>query len=153
MNYPKADLAKRCVAALIDAAVCCILIWIIPFLGWLVAAAYALVKDALVFELTKDAKWKNRSIGKKLMGLQVANLGGGDVNMLLSAKRNITLAIGSIIAVVPFVGLVIGGPIGGVLALIEVLLVLTDPGGRRLGDKFANTQVVLAEEAQAAAKP
>lgn len=148
MNYPKADLVKRFVAALIDGLIGSVPAYIIPILGGLVGAVYTLTKDALVFELTKDAQWKSRSIGKKLMGLQVVNLGGGDVDMTVSVKRNITLAIGSMIAIVPVLGWVVGGVVGGVLALIEILLVLADANGRRLGDKFANTQVIAVEEPQ-----
>ncbi|MEW6227992.1 MAG: RDD family protein [Bacillota bacterium] len=152
MNYPKADLVKRFVAALIDGLIGSVPAFIVPILGGLVGAAYTLTKDALVFELTKDVQWKNRSIGKKLMGLQVVNLGGGDVDMTVSVKRNITLAIGSIVAIVPVLGWVVGGVVGGVLGLIEILLVLADAGGRRLGDKFANTQVIMVEEPQPSSK-
>lgn len=152
MNYPRADLVKRFVAAFIDGLIGSVPGLIIPILGWLVGAAYMLTRDALVFELTKDAQWKNRSIGKKLMGLQVVKLGGGDVDMTLSVKRNITLAIGSIIAIVPVLGWVVGGVVGGVLALIEILLVLADANGRRLGDKLADTQVIVVEEPQPSSK-
>ncbi|MDI6638287.1 MAG: RDD family protein [Bacillota bacterium] len=148
MNYPKADLGKRFVAALIDGVIAGILTVVIPILGGLLGAAYTLTKDALMFQLTKDAQWKNRSVGKKVMGLQVVNLGGGDVDMTISLKRNVTLAIGSLLAAIPLLGLLVAPLIGGVLALIEIVLVLTDAAGRRLGDKWANTQVIAVEEPQ-----
>ncbi|MEW6104946.1 MAG: RDD family protein [Bacillota bacterium] len=146
MNYPKADLGKRFVAALIDGVIAGILTVVIPILGGLLGAAYTLTKDALMFQLTKDAQWKNRSVGKKVMGLQVVNLGGGDVDMTISLKRNVTLAIGSLLAAIPLLGLLVAPLIGGVLGLIEIVLVLTDAAGRRLGDKWANTQVIAVEE-------
>ncbi|NLG79689.1 MAG: RDD family protein [Firmicutes bacterium] len=148
MNYPKADLGKRFVAALIDGVIAGILTVVIPILGGLLGAAYTLTKDALVFQLTKDAQWKNRSVGKKVMGLQVVNLGGGDVDMTISLKRNVTLAIGSLLAAIPLLGLLVAPLVGGVLGLIEIVLVLTDAAGRRLGDKWANTQVIAVEEPQ-----
>lgn len=148
MNYPKADLGKRFVAALIDGVIAGILTVVIPILGGLLGAAYTLTKDALMFQLTKDAQWKNRSVGKKVMGLQVVNLGGGDVDMTISLKRNVTLAIGSLLAAIPLLGLLVAPLVGGVLGLIEIVLVLTDAAGRRLGDKWANTQVIAVEEPQ-----
>jgi len=148
VNYPKADLGKRFVAALIDGVIAGILTVVIPILGGLLGAAYTLTKDALVFQLTKDAQWKNRSVGKKVMGLQVVNLGGGDVDMTISLKRNVTLAIGSLLAAIPLLGLLVAPLVGGVLGLIEIVLVLTDAAGRRLGDKWANTQVIAVEEPQ-----
>lgn len=148
MNYPKADLGKRFVAALIDGVIAGILTVVIPILGGLLGAAYTLTKDALMFQLTKDAQWKNRSVGKKVMGLQVVNLGGGDVDMTISLKRNVTLAIGSLLAAIPLLGLLVAPLVGGVLGLIEIILVLTDAAGRRLGDKWANTQVIAVEEPQ-----
>ena len=148
VNHPKADLGKRFVAALIDGVIAGILTVVIPILGGLLGAAYTLTKDALMFQLTKDAQWKNRSVGKKVMGLQVVNLGGGDIDMTISLKRNVTLAIGSLLAAMPLLGLLVAPLVGGVLGLIEIVLVLTDAAGRRLGDKWANTQVIAVEEPQ-----
>ncbi|MGE5588561.1 MAG: RDD family protein [Clostridia bacterium] len=146
MSHPKADLGKRFVAALIDGVISGILAVVIPVLGGLLGAAYTLTKDALVFQLTKDAQWKNRSVGKKLMGLQVANLAGGDVDMPISLKRNVTLAVGPLLAAIPLLGLLVAPLVGSILALIEIVLVLTDADGRRLGDRWANTQVIAAPE-------
>ncbi|MCR4402705.1 MAG: RDD family protein [Firmicutes bacterium] len=146
MSHPKADLGKRFLAALIDGVISGVLSMVIPVLGGLLGAAYTLTKDALVFQLTKDTQWKNKSIGKKLMGLQVANLAGGDVDVSMSVKRNVTLAVGPLFAALPPLGFLLAPLIGGILGFIEVVLVLTDADGRRLGDRWANTQVVLAPE-------
>jgi len=148
VNYPKADLGKRFVAALVDGVIAAILGLGIPILGGLLGAAYTLTKDALMFQLTKDPQWKNKSVGKKILGLQVVNLGGGDIDIAASAKRNLTLAVGSLLSVIPLVRLVAAPLIGGVLGLIEIVLVLTDAAGRRLGDRWANTQVIAVEEPQ-----
>ncbi|MGE5593335.1 MAG: RDD family protein [Betaproteobacteria bacterium] len=148
MNYPKADLGKRFVAALVDGVIAAILALVIPVLGGLLGAAYTLTKDALMFQLTKDPQWKNKSVGKKILGLQVVELGGGDIDITASAKRNLTLAVGSLLSAIPLVRLVAAPLIGGVLGLIEIVLVLTDAAGRRLGDRWANTQVIAVEEPQ-----
>lgn len=144
MSYAKADPFRRFLSALIDGIIAGIP-GFIPVVGNLVGAAYTLTKDALVYEITKDASWKNRSIGKKLLGLEVVTLGGGDLDLAGSAKRNITLAVGSLIAVVPLAGWVAGGVLGGILGIIECVLVLVDPQGRRIGDRIANTQVVESQ--------
>jgi uncharacterized RDD family membrane protein YckC len=36
--------------------------------------------------------------------------------------------------------------VAGVLAVIELVLVITDPEGRRLGDKLAGTKVIEVTE-------
>ena len=44
---------------------------------------------------------------------------------------------------VPFLGLL--GVVQFAISIIEIVLVLTDAEGRRLGDKFAGTKVVNSE--------
>jgi uncharacterized RDD family membrane protein YckC len=144
VNHSKADLFKRFLAALVDGIIAGIP-GFIPVVGALVGAAYVLTKDALVYELVRDPAWKNRSIGKKLLGLEVVNLGGGDVDLAGSARRNVTLAIGTLLGAVPLVGWVAGTGVGTILGLVESVLVLADPRGRRLGDRIANTQVVESQ--------
>lgn len=144
MNHSKADLFKRFLAALVDGIIAGIP-GFIPVVGALVGAAYVLTKDALVYELTRDPAWKNRSPGKKLLGLEVVNLGGGDLDLAGSARRNITLALGTLLGAVPVAGWVAGMAVGTILGLVESVLVLVDPRGRRLGDRIANTQVVESQ--------
>lgn len=137
----KADLGRRVVAALIDGVIAAV-IATVPFIGALIATAYTLTKDAIVYELTKQDEWKNRSIGKKLLNLEVATLDGGDVDLIASAKRNAPLAIGYLLGVVPLLGLLVGGLLSLAISAIEIALVVTDNKGRRLGDRWAATQVV-----------
>jgi uncharacterized RDD family membrane protein YckC len=49
-----------------------------------------------------------------------------------------------LIALVPFIGWILGAVIGGIVNLVEMLAVLLDPQGRRIGDRWAGTQVVVA---------
>ncbi len=144
MNYPKADIFRRFIAFLIDGIIASILIYV-PILGGIVSTVYTLTKDVIVYEITKNPDFKNRSIGKKIMGLEVASLDGKDLNWEISIKRNLTLAIGSVCSIVPIIGWIIGAILGFIISIIEIVLVFSDNKGRRLGDKLANTQVVSSE--------
>jgi len=138
---PKADLVSRFLAALIDGIVAGVLS-LVPLVGFLAGGVYTLTKDGIMYELTKNLEYKGRSIGKKLLRLTVVRLDGGPVDLRVSAKRNLTLALGGLIGIVPLLGWVIGPFVSLVLGVVELLLVLGDPLGRRLGDKWAGTQVV-----------
>lgn len=144
MNYPKADIFRRFIAFLIDGIIASILIYV-PILGGIVSTVYTLTKDVIVYEITKNPDFKNRSIGKKIMGLEVASLDGKDLNWEISIKRNLTLAIGSVCSIVPIIGWIIGAILGFIISIIEIVLIFSDNKGRRLGDKLANTQVVSSE--------
>jgi uncharacterized RDD family membrane protein YckC len=155
----KADLGKRFIAAVIDSVIAGVVSTIISSLGIgsLIGGAYILAKDAIMFEILKDPAWKNRSIGKKVMRLEVVGPGGSDVDIALSAKRNWPLAIGQLASfIIALLG--VGGVarsnwstligLTGIIGLIEIVLVFTDPQGKRLGDRLADTVVrEVAEEA------
>ncbi|MFP4200137.1 MAG: RDD family protein [Bacillota bacterium] len=144
---PKADLSKRFIAALIDGLIIAVPS-LIPVVGALIGTLYALTKDALVYQLMGDENYRNRSIGKKIMNLEVARVdgvGNEDIDWGTSVKRNLPLAIGTLIMIIPVIGWVIGPIVGLVIGVIEVILVFTDPEGRRLGDKFAGTRVIMTE--------
>ncbi len=171
---PKASLGKRFLASLID-GVAVFIVSIIPVIGALIGIAYMLTRDSIVFMLTKDESFRNRSLGKKLIGIRVVRLSGDDdVDIMTSVKRNFTLVIGAVVAFIissMTAGVTLG--LGGLLdqgmvdpvavgmtavaglailvlvwlisvipGAIECLLVLMDGKGRRLGDRFAGTQVV-----------
>lgn len=103
MEYKKAGLIERIIAALIDGIIASILIYV-PILGGIAGTIYILTKDAIAFEITKNPDYKNRSIGKKIMGIEVVNFDGQDVDWIVSLKRNLPLAIGNVIAIVPVIG-------------------------------------------------
>lgn len=140
----KADLGKRIVAAIIDGVLCGAVGWI-PFIGWIVSGAYMLVRDGLEFEFAD-----RRSIGKKLMKLRPVRLDGQPMDIMTSVTRNLIFVIGLVGAVfwiIPFVGWLIAvilAILAVAVALIELVLVVADPEGRRLGDKLAGTKVVEA---------
>jgi uncharacterized RDD family membrane protein YckC len=137
----KADLGKRAIALIIDAVIT-LVVGFVPILGGLVATAYWLVRDGLELEFMD-----HRSIGKKLMKLRPVTLDGGPLDITASIKRNWIFAISGLaqLFAMTFIGLIIAIPlwlVAAVLGIIEVVLVLTDDGGRRFGDKLANTRVI-----------
>jgi len=95
-------------------------------LGWLVAAAYWIVRDSLAFS-------GGRSVGKIAMKLQVTTMDDQPLigNWRVALLRNAPLMI-------PF------------FALIELYVLLkrdeTPACGRRLGDEWARTKVVVAQD-------
>ena len=141
----KAQLATRVLAAVIDSAIGWVVV-AIPVLGGIVSTLYLLLKDGLMFQITNDLEWKNKSIGKKIMGIEVETEDGSTVDLAASARRNIPLAIGSVIAIIPVLGWVIGPLVAMILGIVEIVLVLTDPEGRRLGDRLAKTRVITSSK-------
>jgi uncharacterized RDD family membrane protein YckC len=140
----KADLTKRFIAALIDGIIGAVLSFLVglavPFVGGILGAAYILLKDGLDIEFMDK-----RSLGKKVMKLRPIRLDGGTMDINTSIMRNWPLAVGSIISIIPILGWVFGPLAALVFGIIELVLVLTDPEGRRLGDKFGNTKVIEVE--------
>ena len=151
----KADLGKRFGAALIDVLLVVGVVGILGAgghllsgIGTLVGAAYVLLRDGLPVSFADG-----RSVGKQLLGLRVARLDGGPMTPEASARRNWTLALGSLVSGAGSVlwglglgilggGLVAVGTLAGLLGVVEAVLVLVDADGRRLGDKTGGTQVV-----------
>lgn len=156
LSQEKADLGKRLAAALIDGLLVYAFALVLSFggmnflygIGLLVGAGYFLVRDGLALEFMDG-----RSIGKKLMKLRPVHFERGTLDLETSIRRNWPLAIGfalwGIAGLARGLGMYLfaGGLgiiawIGSLLYLVEGILVLTDPEGRRFGDKFAETLVV-----------
>jgi uncharacterized RDD family membrane protein YckC len=142
----KADLTKRFLAALIDGGLAFVVGWV-PVIGGLVAAAYMLLRDGLELEFMD-----RRSIGKKVMKLRPVRHDGQPMDLVASAKRNWMFALGGIISLlmfIPILGWLLMIPVAlaaFALGVIELVLVITDAQGRRLGDKIAATQVIEVSE-------
>ncbi len=137
----KADIGKRFVAALIDGVLSSVVGMVIPVVGGLVGAAYMLVRDGLDVDFMKE-----RSLGKQFMKLRPVRTDGKPMDIATSVRRNIPFAIGPLIMVIPILGWVVGPIVALAIAAIEVVLIVTDPEGRRLGDKFADTKVIEVAE-------
>ena len=153
----KADVAKRIIAMLID----CVLVFVlslisfgfgfIPFLGRIIGLvvtlcgiAYMASRDALPIKDLDGA-----SIGKKLVGLKAVNRNGQNITWEQSAKRNLPFFLPSLIALVfsfiPVLNVVIAfgvGLLGLLIVIVELLKVVSDKDGLRIGDLFAETRVI-----------
>ena len=141
VSAARPDFAKRAIAVIIDALLAFV-VGLVPVIGGLAATAYWLVRDGLDVEFMD-----HRSFGKKVMKLRPVTLDGSPVDIMTSVKRNWMFALGGLTQLFAFtiIGLVIAIPLGlvaFVIGIIEVVLVLSDVEGRRLGDKLAGTRVI-----------
>jgi uncharacterized RDD family membrane protein YckC len=140
------DTLTRFVAFLID-AVAVALIGLVPIIGGLAGIAYVLFRDGLDIEFMH-----RRSLGKKLMKLTVVRTDGLPMDPMTSARRNWPLVFGSLaqlLVYIPVIGWILIPFVviaGVVLVIIEIVRVLTSPDGRRIGDGYAGTKVVVAAE-------
>ena len=139
----KAEKFPRILAFLIDVFIAWLPVFI-PVVGAVFGSLYLLFKDSLMYQITKKDEWKNKSIGKKIMNLEIENLDNKVIDLTISAKRNLPLTIGNFIAIVPLIGWVIGPIVALVLAAVELIIFLTNEDNRRLGDIWANTRVIKA---------
>ncbi len=144
----KAEAMTRFIAALVDGFIAA-LVFFIPVIGAVVSTGYLLVKDGL---------FQGQSIGKRLLKIQVVTAEGEDASFAVSAKRNAIFALPALISIVPsllwllfpLISLVIvaaASLLAFIIIVVEVVKVLNEPEGRRLGDTWAETRVVkLGEE-------
>lgn len=128
----------RIIAALIDMVVAAGLqisaLWILPGfadrIGWIVGMAYFVTRDSLPF-------LGGQSVGKKAMKLRVVTI---DEKSLSGNWEPALIRNG--VLIIPF------------FALIELYILLTREDkperGRRLGDEWAKTKVIVAEDPPAA---
>ncbi len=143
--YPKADLTPRGLARAVDLTIALLFWQTPPPVGPILAALYLLLADGLMH---------GQSLGKRLFGVRVMvvprRLPAGFHESLL---RNAPFALVAGFGASPFLWillLVAGVPIVG----FETYMIFTDRLGIRIGDIFADTQVVdgkvLAKEDAAA---
>jgi uncharacterized RDD family membrane protein YckC len=131
--YAKADLTLRGLARLVDFTVAFALSQMAPPVGPILAAIYLLVADGLM---------NGQSVGKRLFGVRVVVVPRrASAGFHESLLRNAPFALVAVFASVPPlwpVLLVAGIPIVG----FESWMIVTDRLGIRIGDIFADTQVV-----------
>jgi uncharacterized RDD family membrane protein YckC len=132
--YPKASSFNRLIASILDGLIVSLAIWVPIFLA---EATYSdffyfivLITSiwAIWYAFTKDGRENGQSIGKKAMGLMVVNL-----NTNLPCTRGKS-ALRALLWIIPY--------IGGLISLIDCIMVLVSDDGRRIGDYLANTQVI-----------
>ena len=134
--YPKADLTLRVLARLADFTVAFALGQTSLQLGPILAAFYLLVADGLM---------NGQSIGKKVFGVRTVVVPRrAAASWHESALRNAPFALVAVFWTVPLlwpVLFVAGVPI----VAFEAYMIFTDRLGIRIGDIFADTQVVDAK--------
>lgn len=134
--YPKADLTLRGLARLADFALAFVLALTAPQVGPILAAFYLLVADGLM---------AGQSVGKKIFGVRTVVVPRrAPAGYHESLLRNAPFALVAIFWAVPLLWpmlFVLGLPIVG----FETYMLFTDRFGIRIGDIFADTQVVDAK--------
>jgi uncharacterized RDD family membrane protein YckC len=134
--YPKADLTLRGLARVADFTLAWIVAQTAPQVGPLLAALYLLVADGLM---------SGQSVGKRIFGVRTVVVPRrAPAGWHESVLRNAPFALVAVFYAVPLlwpVLFVVGVPIVG----FEAYMIFTDRLGIRIGDIFADTQVVDAK--------
>ena len=132
--HPKAELLPRLIARLTDFILAAFLI---------VAAREAGTILAVLYLLFADGMFRGQSPGKKLLGLKVVHVPSGrDADYRASALRNFPFAVALLLHLVPSMGEFLFFTVGPALLVYEGVKCVSDKLGLRVGDLFAQTQVV-----------
>lgn len=133
---PSVDIGLRIGAVAIDVIpmlVVGLVIGWIPIIGFmamgLIGTAYWLLRD-----------FNGASLGKMALGLLVVRKDGTPSDMKDRILRNVTLAVGSALMIIPFAGYVLGPPVSAIMGITEIVMLIVKH--ERLGDMLANTTVV-----------
>jgi uncharacterized RDD family membrane protein YckC len=130
----RADAFLRIVAKVLDFLLIASVSELLPKAGFLTGVMYILISDSL---------FEGRSIGKKIIGLQVISLSSKTIcSVKESILRNLPFALALLALKIPFIGWLIGGFIG----LIELIMIFAGTDGMRAGDMLANTTVVMRSD-------
>ncbi|MFI5304766.1 MAG: RDD family protein [Nitrospiria bacterium] len=130
--YPKAVVLHRVIAKLIDFLLIEVLKQFPP-VGIYIGITYLLIADGL---------FQGKSVGKKLVGLQTyIPHKKKQASFKESIIRNVPILIAYLFLFVPFVGWVLFSVVIG----FELLLMIGNEKGLRIGDEMAHTQVVDSE--------
>jgi hypothetical protein len=128
--YPKSQVLNRFIAKFIDVIIAMAIGMLVPPAGWLAGLAYVLIADGFS---------GGRSIGKRLIGLQTIIPRRQEASGFKeSVIRNLPLALAYLFVFVPYIGWIMATAV----AALEGLLIIGNERGLRLGDEFANTQVL-----------
>lgn len=129
----KADVLLRAVSKIIDVLLIASVSELLPKAGFLSGVFYILISDGLL---------EGRSIGKKIIGLQVISLASqAPCSIKDSILRNLPLALAVLALKIPIAGIFVCAGI----VLIELVLVVGSSDGMRGGDILAGTSVVVRD--------
>lgn len=112
-------------------------------LGPLVGFLYSILADAIPLK-----GFEGQSFGKKIMRLRVLSTKAGTsregrvrLSYRESVLRNAPVGVATFFALIPVWGWAILALIGFPLMIVEIYLLVRAPGGQRLGDVMADTEV------------
>ena len=126
----RAGLLLRIAAKVLDFILIAAVIEIIPRAGFFAGLAYLLLGDAL---------FDGRSLGKRLVRLQVISSESRQpCSFRDSILRNSTFGLGYLLSLIPWIGWIFIA----IVAAGEFVLALGSREGRRLGDELAKTTVI-----------
>ncbi len=135
--YPKASVLARVVGRLADVIVSLTLSSFAGVAGILAGLLYLLVADAL---------GNGQSLGKRIAGVKVVHVPTrAPAALRESMIRNSPFALCYAFYAVPIVGWILLVVAGVPLLLFEAYMIYGDPLGVRIGDVFADSQVVDAK--------
>lgn len=130
----KASLILRAFAKILDFILIAALAEIVPKAGFYAGLSYLLISDGL---------FNGRSIGKRLMGLNVVSVTtGSPCSMKESILRNAPLGAGLLLYKLPFIGWIFIV----LVSVIEFLMIVGSKDKMRLGDELAKTVVIEASD-------
>ncbi|MHB8482257.1 MAG: RDD family protein [Nitrospiria bacterium] len=131
--FPKAIILHRVIARLIDFLMMAIFRQIFPPIGLYLSMTYLLIADGF---------FHGKSIGKLLVGLQTfVPHKNRNASFRESILRNFPLLIGYFLLFIPYIGWIFFFLIAG----LELLLMIGNEKGMRIGDELAKTQVLDSE--------
>ena len=126
----RAGLLLRIAAKVLDFILIAAVIEIIPRAGFFAGLAYLLLSDAL---------FDGRSLGKRLVRLQVISSETRQpCSFRDSILRNSTFGLGYLLSLIPWIGWLFMA----IVSAGEFVLVLGSEEGRRLGDELAKTTAI-----------
>jgi uncharacterized RDD family membrane protein YckC len=126
----RAGLLLRTAAKIVDFILIAAVIEIIPRAGFFAGLTYLLLGDGF---------FDGRSIGKKLLRIQVVSAETySPCTFKDSILRNSTFAVGYVLWIVPLIGWIFIL----IVSIVEFILLLGSKDGMRLGDEIAQTAVI-----------
>jgi len=121
--------------------------YLIDLLPALLAGLFGLIPivGAVLVGLLLTPYWLLRditgaSLGKLLLGLKVIGKDGSPASKGALVLRNLPIAIGPALMIIPLLGYVLAPIVSMIIMLVEVIFLLTQ--GERVGDRLAKTVVV-----------
>lgn len=141
---PKAGAVRRLAAAGVEFMIYLLALWVVIVISVMTSFVFGIVGPVLVCALVavRDLRGGAYSLNKRIAGLRVVDvktgLAAGTAQALMRNSYYLALLL---VMAFPAVELLAVWPFKMLIA-IDVLLVLVNPAGRRLGDFIAGTQVV-----------